>query len=147
MDTNFKPAFELCQACSAPPSRSYATAAAACIPAAAFSARSLPSGETLKILSTTNLDAARPQGASSPSLARSPAHSRNLPLSLSLSVSVAENRAARLQLVHPLMKAAGGGSIVFNSSVAGVVAISSGAPYAASKARGAKAHISSDHSS
>lgn len=38
------------------------------------------------------------------------------------------------QLAHPLLKASGAGSIVFISSVAGVVAIPSGAIYAATKA-------------
>ncbi|XP_058099396.1 tropinone reductase homolog At5g06060-like isoform X2 [Magnolia sinica] len=38
------------------------------------------------------------------------------------------------QLAHPLLKASGMGSIVFISSVAGVIAVSSGTVYAASKA-------------
>ncbi|EXB65288.1 Tropinone reductase-like protein [Morus notabilis] len=38
------------------------------------------------------------------------------------------------QLAHPLLKASGGGSIVFISSVAGLLNISSGSIYAASKA-------------
>lgn len=37
------------------------------------------------------------------------------------------------QLAHPLLKASGAGSIVLISSVAGVVAISSGSVYAATK--------------
>jgi len=37
------------------------------------------------------------------------------------------------QLMHPLLKAAGSSSIVFNSSVAGVVAIRSGTLYSATK--------------
>lgn len=37
------------------------------------------------------------------------------------------------QLAHPLLKASGGGSIVFISSVAGLLNISSGSIYAASK--------------
>ena len=37
------------------------------------------------------------------------------------------------QLAHPLLKASGMGSIVFISSVAGVVSIGSGSIYAASK--------------
>ena len=41
---------------------------------------------------------------------------------------------ALCQALHPLLKAAGRSSIVFNTSVAGVVAIWSGTPYAATKA-------------
>ena len=37
------------------------------------------------------------------------------------------------QLAHPLLKASRNGNVIFVSSVAGVVAISSGTPYAASK--------------
>ena len=37
------------------------------------------------------------------------------------------------QLAHPLLKASGKGNVIFVSSVAGVVAIHSGTPYAASK--------------
>lgn len=37
------------------------------------------------------------------------------------------------QLAHPLLKASGSGSIVFISSVAGVVAVFSGSIYAATK--------------
>ena len=37
------------------------------------------------------------------------------------------------QLAHPLLKASGKGNVIFVSSVAGVVAIRSGTPYAASK--------------
>lgn len=37
------------------------------------------------------------------------------------------------QIAHPLLKASGAGSIVFISSVAGVVAIGTGSVYAASK--------------
>lgn len=40
------------------------------------------------------------------------------------------------QLAHPLLKASGMGSIVFISSVAGVVALSSGSVYAAAKGIG-----------
>ncbi|XP_058099395.1 tropinone reductase homolog At5g06060-like isoform X1 [Magnolia sinica] len=40
------------------------------------------------------------------------------------------------QLAHPLLKASGMGSIVFISSVAGVIAVSSGTVYAASKGNG-----------
>ena len=38
------------------------------------------------------------------------------------------------QLCHPLLRKSGNASVVFNSSVAGVVAIRSGTPYAATKA-------------
>ncbi|GMH26801.1 hypothetical protein Nepgr_028644 [Nepenthes gracilis] len=38
------------------------------------------------------------------------------------------------QLAHPLLKTSGAGSIVFISSVAGVVSLGTGSPYAASKA-------------
>lgn len=40
------------------------------------------------------------------------------------------------QLAHPLLKASGIGSIVFISSVAGVVALNSGTIYAATKGNG-----------
>lgn len=40
------------------------------------------------------------------------------------------------QLAHPLLKASGMGSIVFISSVAGVVALNSGTIYAATKGNG-----------
>ena len=42
---------------------------------------------------------------------------------------------ALCQALHPALKAAGRASVVFNTSVAGVVAIWSGTPYAATKAR------------
>ncbi|PON75621.1 Short-chain dehydrogenase/reductase [Parasponia andersonii] len=38
------------------------------------------------------------------------------------------------QLAHPLLKASGAGSIVFISSVAGVVSLNTGSIYAATKA-------------